>query len=195
MKKLITIVLLAALSLPAIAQVNEVHEQKWTVKASAGYIPSVPYVASIFGAIFIGIAVAANEEANETLAIDIPPYCSLEALYSFNERWSVGLNTGYAGCAWKIVDKDTREVKSSTCLNLIPVTAVGRCNYLYRPAVKLYGSLELGAFLTVGGDFQAIPNIQFNPIGIEFGRRFFGLVELGIGMNYTGLKGGIGYRF
>ncbi|MBP5637154.1 MAG: hypothetical protein J6X25_06550, partial [Bacteroidales bacterium] len=56
MKKLITIVLLAALALPAIAQELVTEEQaqplelaqpqqkehKWTVRGSAGYYPTIP---------------------------------------------------------------------------------------------------------------------------------------------------------
>ena len=189
MKKLIAVVLLIALALPASAQ-------KWTVKTSAGYYPTVPTVASVFGAVVIGIAVSADEDSNEALDIEIPPFISVEALYSFNERWSVGINTGYTGCAWKVVNKDTQEMKSYTTLNLIPLTAVGRCNYLSRPAVKLYGSLELGAMFSVGGSqIDVVPSVQLNPIGVEFGSRFFGMVEAGVGMHYTGLMAGIGYRF
>ena len=90
----------------------------------------------------------------------------------------------------------TGNVKSRSYFTLLPVTAIGRCNYLNRPAVKLYGSLEAGVFLPIGSDeFQVIPNFQLNPIGVEFGRKFFGMVELGIGMNYVPLRVGLGYRF
>jgi len=201
MKKLISIVLFAVLALPVFAQ-EETQEQKWTVKATAGYFPTVPVIASIFGVIFIGVATAANEDANETVDIDIPPYCSVEAIYSFNERWSAGVSSGYTGCAWKTVDKTTKEVKLDengkpriTYFSLIPVTLEGRCNYLNKPDVKLYGSLEAGVLLSLGSEFSVVPDIQLNPIGVEFGHRFFGLAELGIGMNYTGIRGGIGYRF
>ena len=61
--------------------------------------------------------------------------------------------------------------------------------------MKLYGSLEAGVVISPDSDSQLIPDVQLNPIGVEFGKRFFGSVELGIGMNYTGVRGGIGYRF
>lgn len=194
MKKLITAILLIALAVPVFAQ--EPVEQKWTVRGSAGLLPTVPTIASLFGAIAVGIAVSANEDNNETLDIELPPFFGIDILYNFNSRWSAGLSTGYAGCVWNVVDKDTRAVHSSSYLNFVPVNAVGRCNYLSRPKVKLYGSLEAGVLLSVGGDSLDLAfDAQLNPIGVEFGERLFGMAEAGVGMNYFGGRIGIGYRF
>jgi hypothetical protein len=194
MKKLITAILLISLAMPLFAQ--EPVEQKWTVRASAGLLPSVPTIASLFGAIAVGIAVSANEDSNETLDIDLPPYFGLDVLYNFNSRWSAGLSTGYTGCVWNVVDKDTRDIHSKSFLTFIPVNAVGRCNYLNRPNLKLYGSLEAGVMLSVGGDSLDLTfDAQLNPIGVEFGKTVFGMVEAGVGMNYFGGRIGIGYRF
>ena len=193
MKKLITAILLLALSTPLLAQ--EPVEQKWTVRGSAGYFPSVPVIASLFGAIAVGIAVSANEDNNETLQIDIPPYLAFDLMYNFNSRWSAGLSTGYTGCVWNVVDKDTRAVHSSSYLTFIPVNAVGRCNYLNRPKVKLYGSIEAGVLLSAGDSLDLAFDAQLNPIGVEFGERLFGMAEAGVGMNYFGGRIGIGYRF
>lgn len=190
MKKLICFIALIVLTVPAISQ--EQAEQKWTVRASAAYYPSVPFVLLPFVA--IGVGLSADQDAGESSKIDFPPYVSLEGSYSFNERWSVGLNAGYCGFVAKVLNAD-KTVKSSSAITLVPVTAVGRCNYLSRPKVKLYGSLEAGVILNFEEDFQVIPNLQLNPIGVEFGRSFFGLVEAGIGMNYTGVRVGAGYRF
>lgn len=197
MKKLITISLLLALMVPAIAQDYDFEpEEKWTVKANAAYLPTVPILIDLFGGIFAGIAIGLNKDSNETLDFVTPPYFSVEGLYSFNEDWSVGVSLGYCGTVFKTVDKDTREVHSTSAITLIPINVEGRLNYMNRPKCKLYGSLEAGAFLSFGsGDFQLVPDVQINPIGVEFGRRFFGSVELGIGMNYTGIRGGVGYRF
>ncbi len=197
MKKLITIVLLSVLAVPVFAQEYDYEqEEKWTVKAGAAYLPTVPILIDIFGGMFVGIAIGLNKDSNETLEFATPPFFSFEGLYSFNSDWSLGLSVNYCGTAFKTVDKDTREVHNATYMHFVPICVEGRLNYLNRPACKLYGSLEAGAFLSFGsGDFQLVPDVQLNPIGIEFGRRFFGCVELGIGMNYTGVKGGIGYRF
>lgn len=196
MKKLITIVLLAALALPVFAQElspEKPVEQKWTVRASAAYYPTVPTVALPFIAIGLGLANQNNE--TEKTDITFPPFCQIEALYSFNPRWSVGLGVGYSGFEMVTKEIATGNVTKRDYFTLMPITAIGRCNYLNRPAVKLYGSLELGAFFTIGGDFEVVPDVQLNPFGVEFGKRFFGLVELGVGLNYFGVNAGVGYRF
>ena len=193
MKKLLVIILLAAMTVPVFAQ--EPVEQKWTVRGSAGILPTVPTVASFFGAVIGGLAISLNESNNETLDIKLPPYFAIDVLHNFNARWSAGLSTGYTGCVWNVVDKDTRMVHSSTFLTFIPINAVGRVNYLARPAYKLYGSLEAGVLLSVGESLDFIYSAQINPIGFEFGRDFFGLIELGVGLNYVGGRLGLGYRF
>jgi hypothetical protein len=193
MKKLITAILLFALTVPVFA--SEPAEQKWTVRTSAGYIPSVPTVVSIFGAIFAGVAISANKENNETLSIDIPPYFGIDIMRNYNSRWSAGLSTGYTGCIWNIVDKDTKAVHSSQYITFIPLNVVGRYNYLSRESVKLYGSLEAGALLVASNSADVTFNFQVNPIGVEFGKKIFGMVEAGVGMNYIGGRLGIGYRF
>lgn len=190
MKKSLAIILLLALSLPAFSQTQS--EQKWTVRASAAYYPSVPLVLLPF--IGIGVGLGADKDAGETSKLVFPPYASIEALYSFNERWSVGLDAGYCGIGGGVYNADGT-IKSKINLTILPIGIVGRCNYLNRPVVKLYGSLEAGAMLVLQDDFQVVPEVQLNPIGIEFGRRFFGLLEAGFGFNYAGLRAGVGYRF
>ena len=195
MKKLITIVLLSVLAAPVLAQ--DYDYEPGTVKANAAYLPTVPILIDLFGGIFAGIAIGLNKDSNETLDFTTPPYISVEGLYSFNEDWSAGLSVGYCGTIFKTVDKDTREVHNRSTITLIPINVEGRLNYMNRPKCKLYGSLEAGIFLTLGNGSGSpvVPDVQLNPIGVEFGRRFFGMVELGIGMNYTGVRGGIGFRF
>lgn len=195
MKKLITIVLLSVLAVPVFAQDYDFEpEQKWTVKANAGYFPTVPTIILPFVAIAMGLATA-NKDNNEKAEISLPPYTSVEGLYSINSKWSVGLSAGYFGSVYRIVDLDDNHEVSRTDLVFIPVAIEGRLNYLNRPKVKLYGSLEAGIVISPDADTDLIPDVQLNPIGVEFGRRFFGSLELGIGMNYTGVRGGIGYRF
>ena len=187
MKKLITIVLLSVLAVPVFAQDYDFEpEEKWTVKTNAAYLPTVPILIDLFGGMFAAIAIGLNKDANETLEFATPPFFSVEGLYSFNSDWSLGLSVSYCGTAFKTVDKDTREVHNVSYMHFVPVCVEGRLNYLSRPACKLYGSLEAGAFVSFGsGDLQLIPDVQLNPIGVEFGRRFFGSVELGIGTLFT----------
>ena len=196
MKKIIAL-LCACLICGSALFAQETDEQKWTVRASGGYFPTVPTLASLFGAIIVGIAVEANEESNEKLDIEIPPYFGVDVLYNFNSRWSAGFSTGYTGCVWKVVDKDTGAVnkEKTSYLTFVPVTVVGRCNYLARPKCKLYGSIEGGVTLALDDEVDLGPCFQINPFGVEFGSRFFGLFELGAGVNYIGGRFGIGYRF
>lgn len=190
MKRLLTTIILLALAVPAFSQGTETG--RWTVRASAAYYPTVPFVALPW--LGLGMGLSADKDAGETSKIDFPPYVSVEALYRFSTRWSVGLNIGYCGLSGKVYNGDG-SVKSSSDLVLIPITLVGRFNYLDRQAVKLYGSLEAGTMLSPDTDSDAIFNFQLNPIGIEFGRRLFGLTEIGIGLNYVGVRAGLGYRF
>ena len=191
MKKLISIILLCAVTASAFA--SEPADEKWTYRVSAAYYPTVPLVALPWLA--IGVGLGADKDAGETSKVDFPPYVSLEGIYSFNTRWSLGLNVGYCGLTAHIYNADGTEKGSPSSLVLIPVTAVGRCNYLYRPKVKLYGSLEGGIIFSPDGDSDVLPNVQLNPIGVEFGKKVFGLVEVGIGLNYTGVRAGLGWRF
>lgn len=196
MKKLISAILLFALAVPVFAQeLPEVQEPKWTVRASVGYIPSLPTLVSVFGGIFVGAAISMDKNANETLDIIIPPYLGVDAMYNFNSRWSVGLSTGYTGTIWNTVDKDTREIHSSQQMVFVPLNVVGRYNYLSRPNLKLYGSLEAGALFIKGSEFDINANVQVNPFGVEFGKKFFGMAEVGVGINYAGGRIGVGYRF
>ena len=190
---MISAILLFALAVPVFAQ--ETQEPRWTVRASAGYIPSVPTLVSIFGAVAVGVAIGLSEDDSQDLDMIIPPYFGVDAMYNFNSRWSAGISTGYTGCVWNMVDKETRAVESSSFITFVPFNAVGRFNYLNKPVVKLYGSLEAGVLLSFGDKLALTPNVQLNPIGVEYGNKFFGMAELGVGMNYLGGRLGVGYRF
>lgn len=194
MKRVIAAILLFALWVPVFAQEPQ-QEPRWTVRTSAGYIPSVPTLVSIFGAMAVGVAVGLSSDSNQKVDVSIPPYLGVDAMYSFNSRWSAGVSTGYTGSVMRVVDKETGAVNSTNFVHFVPLTAVGRYNYLNRPSVKLYGSLEAGGLLSFGNDIQLTYNFQVNPIGVEYGNKFFGMAELGVGMNYFGGRIGLGYRF
>ena len=191
MKKLLTVIILLALAIPVLAQGYQ--DTKWTVRSSAAYIPSIPYI--LLPWIGIAESLSADEDAGEEAKIDFPPYVSAEGLYSFNDRWGLGASLGFCGLSGKVVRADGT-VKNRDSFVLIPLTVVGRFNYVKNPAFKLYSSLEAGAFFSFSGGFSVVPDIQLNPLGAEFGgQKLFGLFELGFGMNYFGAKVGMGYRF
>ncbi|MBO4426986.1 MAG: hypothetical protein J5771_00680 [Bacteroidales bacterium] len=195
MKKLLTAFILLALAVPALAGLREDPHSNWVIRGSAAYIPSVPYI--LLPWLGIAEALSADEDAGEKAELDFPPYMAVEGMYSFNDRWSVGASLGYCGLAGRVRKADgTVKDGSRTSLVLLPLTVVGRCNYVNHPAFKLYGTLEAGAMFSVSGGFSVVPDVQINPIGTEFGgRRLFGLFELGFGMNYFGARVGMGYRF
>lgn len=93
-------------------------EQKWTIRGSAGYYPTVPTVALPFIALSIGLANNNNE--TEKTDITFPPFCQVEALYSFNPRWSAGLAVGYSGFEMIKKDKATGEIKGRSYFTLLP---------------------------------------------------------------------------
>ena len=130
MKKLITIVLMLALAVPVFAQDYDFEpEEKWTVKANAGYFPTVPTIILPFVAIAMGLATA-NKDNNEKAEVSLPPYASIEGLYSINSKWSVGLSAGYFGSVYRIIDLDDNHEVSRTDLLFIPIAIEGRFNYL-----------------------------------------------------------------
>lgn len=65
-------------------------------------------------------------------------------------------------------------------------------NVLNKDKVKIYASVGTGLALY---SFLILPTVQLVPFGITFGKKMFGFCELGIGTEYMGLHGGIGYRF
>lgn len=167
-------------------------EPCWTVRGSASYLPSVPTVLLPFVAIGIGLSTDSETENSDGLLL---PVFSVETLYSPGPRWSFGVDVSYSRTFFRAVNKTTGEVRNQFDLSLIPVMAEARFNYLSSPRVHLYGSAEAGVLLLPGNDDPVIFSAQLNPIGVEFGGRFFGLAELGVGFSYTGLRAGIGYRF
>ena len=77
-----------------------------------------------------------------------------------------------------------------------------RYDYIIKPGFRMYSSFGMGFGLYVnyhtGEDSYYEPvqgEIQLVPLGITFGRKWFGLVETGFGSQYVGGRIGFGYRF
>jgi len=77
------------------------------------------------------------------------------------------------------------------------VVPEARMSWVNKPSFRLLSSIGLGVGLNIGKEYKtaAIPIIQMDVIGIEFGRDFYGTAKLGIGTEFTGMKLGLGYRF
>ena len=116
----------------------------------------------------------------------------------FSGRCALSVDLGVT-ILWKeMYDGITRKPggysKTGAALHLLPQF---RFFYLKRPLIRLYGNIGLGMTTYFGEDFRNRIDVagQFSPFGIELGRKFFGFAEFGIGTTYSGIRGGIGYKF
>ena len=97
--------------------------------------------------------------------------------------------------------------KSGVALCLMPQA---KFIYMNRPVVRLYGKFGLGVVKYFGfdrrdresfnydvvySDNSLAAGIQWVPLGIEVGRKFFGYAEAGVGTLYRGISAGVGYKF
>lgn len=86
--------------------------------------------------------------------------------------------------------------------NSIAVIPRWRYDYIIKPGFRMYSSFGMGFGLylnyhseDVDYDTPLQGEVQLVPLGISFGRKWFGLVETGFGSQYVGGRIGFGYRF
>ena len=69
-------------------------------------------------------------------------------------------------------------------------------NWLTRKHLRLYSGIGYG---TMGGyvnwNYRPSHGFQFTPIGVSYGKAFYGFAELGMGWMYCPARAGIGFRF
>ena len=121
---------------------------------------------------------------------------NLAADYTFNEWISVSLYASYAGFSQDLY-KGTTGAKDGTAKGFA-LCAVPHLRFTYygTEMLRVYGCLGVGYIYYSGFPKKdAAVAIQFNPAGIEFGRKFFGYAEAGFGTIYMGVNLGVGYRF
>lgn len=112
---------------------------------------------------------------------------SLSVSAAFTPYWA-GYYDGYSG-------EKTHTAFSCTFW----AVCEARLMYVNRPKFRFFSSLDLGvgAGIATGNnrssDVSAI--IQLNPIGLEFGDKWFGRLQLGIGVEHMGAQIGFGHRF
>jgi len=116
----------------------------------------------------------------------------------FTKRIALSVDLG-ATILWKdqydgITNQATGVTKVGAAVHLIPQF---RFYYLNKPVVRLYGSAGVGLTTYFGEEFYDYFAAagQFSPFGIELGRKLFGFAECGVGTAYSGIRGGIGYKF
>ena len=121
---------------------------------------------------------------------------NLAADYTFNEWITVSLYASYAGFSrdmYSGVSGKRRSTEKGFAICAVPHF---RFTYYGTELLRAYGTLGVGYIYYNGfPSSNAAVAIQFNPAGIEFGRKFFGYAEIGFGTIYMGINAGIGYRF
>lgn len=69
-------------------------------------------------------------------------------------------------------------------------------NWFTRERINIYSGVGYGTMGGyVNGDGRPSHGFQFTPIGVSYGKRFFGFAELGTGWMFFPVRAGIGYRF
>lgn len=172
---------------------NLIIAQNNTVSVSYGAI-STDQTIFTFSAIFASIASEIFGEGSYDSSSFVGPLAvSYHRTLESNERFSYGGAFVYDGAKFKNTDNN-----SSFGLNAFTLAPEGKFKYL-NPQNKfnLYGLLGLG--LTVishnnneSNTSKAVPhfNLQFTPLGLEYGGNVKGFLELGAG--YKGIiSGGI----
>ena len=126
------------------------------------------------------------------------PAISVETYYIINQWFRVGFDFVYNSFSDQVYDGITNQVKAERhgqCFIVLPTTSF---SYLQRGAMNLYMSMGVGLGYYTGFDNMQNKlsfNVQFTPIGIEYGRTFFGFAEAGLGTAVSWVRGGVGYRF
>lgn len=79
-------------------------------------------------------------------------------------------------------------------ISLMPNVKLMYCN---TKTVRVYSSIGLGLGFYPGFKecTTVCGEIQFNPVGVEVGRKWYGFGEIGIGTLYAGGRIGVGYQF
>lgn len=69
-------------------------------------------------------------------------------------------------------------------------------NWLSRESFRLYSGVGYGTMGGyVDGDGSPSHGFQLTPVGLSYGRKFYGFAELGMGWMFSLSRAGIGFRF
>ena len=124
---------------------------------------------------------------------------SAEYGWNFSRAFSLALNAGFTPIWNSRFDGYTHERKSVNFASVIYFTGEARFTYVNKPKFRFYSSVELGmgAGIKTGdnGGSDASFVLQVNPLGFEFGDKWFGRVKFGVGVENIGAQIGFGHRF
>lgn len=139
-----------------------------------------------FGTAFSGYKIKGGE-SNSASAI-----YGIGYKYHITPRFSVGADIDYMQLKrdYTLTKKNEADRYGKRSTSLVSALAIGQFIYLNREKVLLYG--ELGVGITYYSGHTAVNNdrhdyegttigLQFNPIGVRFGKRYGGFLTIGAG--------------
>ena len=125
---------------------------------------------------------------------------SAEFDMNFRKWFTVTVGVGFSGRYRNYYDSLTEEKAGRE--NEISVTFLPelRFNWLNREYFRMYSAVGLGFGLHHSNDCgyvnrEMFPLLQLTYFGISVGKKVYGFAECGVGMQYTGIMAGLGYRF
>ena len=123
--------------------------------------------------------------------------------YRFRRWLSLHANLSYSGLYERRNMVDDDSYVGTDMRHVITLLPTVRFTWLNHPDIRLYSSIGFGAAMYIGHSFRDVypehymgyaPALQITPLGIAFGRSFFGYIEGGIGTHGC-IVAGFGYRF
>lgn len=117
------------------------------------------------------------------------------------KKWlSIGAEFTYTGTSQQFYERFTHERIYSRNKNKLSLSPMCRFTYLNRRNIQLYSqiSIGIGLYMERGYGIASYNDVNCDAhltyLGISFGRKLYGTIELGSG-NRGMLSAGIGYRF
>lgn len=122
---------------------------------------------------------------------------TITAEFSINfKKWfSLVFELGYQGLYSDLFSPDGVKIKREHGF-ILTFMPKARFTYLNRPMVSLYSAIAIGITGGKNGNNSGVlPTFHTTLFGVTFGKKVFGLCEIGGGLDFIGGKIGIGYRF
>lgn len=220
MKKILTLALLLTLG-AGIFEVRAAESAESEARATEPFTIDAYYTYPNEIALNYGIG-SVQSFANLVTSIFVAIPSSLAGMQFDGIRSTGAIGVGYQRCLGKVVsvggtfnyirtsssfhDKNNEAITAKDAMDWFSLMATARFYWFKKPAVAMYSKIGVGAAL-IGASyvkhnrtevekgaytFKWIPAVQLSGVGVEFGGRFRGFVELGVGMEGI-LNAGIKY--
>lgn len=126
------------------------------------------------------------------------PAISAEGLYQVNEWLSCGAQVIYGSYSNQRYDGITDQLKAERSGQTYIVMPEAHVSYFQKGLLSLYLGVSVGAGYFAGFDNideKVSFEVQFVPLGVEFGGRVFCFAEGCLGTAVNWVHGGVGFRF